>query len=86
MNLEPIQKRSSNLEKQKHEIRAQDIKAEINQLNAKKIISKEELELSLELMQTMQNQWINLDIAKKTDICVYSQKKSYLEKMGKITH
>ena len=65
------------------ERRKTEIDNEIELLSQKSTSTEEEIELSLELMERMQNQWITLDFSKKAEILGILTKEISLGKDGK---
>lgn len=66
----------------KHDDRLNDIKSQLAQINLAGEDLKDQVDLILELMETMQNQWDTLDFAKKTSILDVLAEKITLEEGG----
>ena len=62
--------------KKKHENRFKEIEHGLSSISRKDEDISEQIELSLELMQSMQNQWVNLDLFKKAKALGILTKKS----------
>ncbi len=69
--------------KAKHEGRLKEIDAELTQLNQSEDNIEEQVDLILELMETMQNQWFTLNFAKKVSILGILAREIVLGKNGK---